>query len=132
MFIDIVFRFMDNDNNDYLESYNDGDDYNDLLFYTPKIIQQIDDADIIREIFARYPKLKESNESKKEKDERKAFADFLQERELVNEILNKYNLTIIELVKLFYRKFSYIFNTITYSNKLRKIIELNEYRTEIK
>lgn len=123
---------MDNDNNDYLESYNDGDDYNDLLFYTPKIIQQIDDADIIREIFARYPKLKESNESKKEKDERKAFADFLQERELVNEILNKYNLTIIELVKLFYRKFSYIFNTITYSNKLRKIIELNEYRTEIK
>lgn len=123
---------MDNDNNDYLESYNDGDDYNDLLFYTPKIIQQIDDADIIREIFARYPKLKESNESKKEKDERKAFADFLQERELVNEILNKYNLTIIELVKLFYRKFSYIFNTITYSNKLRKIIELNGYRTEIK
>ena len=122
---------MDNDNNDYLESYNDGDDYNDLLFYTPKIIQQIDDADIIREIFARYPKLKESNESKKEKDERKAFADFLQERELVNEILNKYNLTIIELVKLFYRKFSYIFNTITYSNKLRKIIELNGYRTEI-
>lgn len=132
MSIDIVFRFMDNDNNDYLESYNDGDDYNDLLFYTPKIIQQIDDADIIREIFARYPKLKESNESKKEKDERKAFADFLQERELVNEILNKYNLTIIELVKLFYRKFSYIFNTITYSNKLRKIIELNGYRTEIK
>lgn len=123
---------MDSDNIDYLESYNDGDDYSDLLFYTPKIVQQIDDAEIIREIFIRYPKLKESNELKKEKDERKAFADFLQERELVNEILNKYNLTIIELVKLFYRKFSYIFNTITYSNKLRKIIELNGYRTEIK
>lgn len=118
-------------NTDYLDSYSDGDDYNDLLFYTPKIIQQIDDAEIIQEIFKIYPRLKESNEQKKEKDERKAFADFLNERELINELLNKYNLTIIDLVKLFYRKFSYIFNTITYSNKLRKIIEANGYRTEI-
>ena len=117
---------------DFLESYNEGDDFNDLLFYTPKIIQTIDDAEIICEIFERFPRLKESNEKKKEKDERKAFADFLNERELINELLNKYNLTIIDLVKLFFRKFSYLFNTITYSNKLKKIIEANGYRTEIK
>lgn len=122
---------MDNSSEDYLDSYSDGDEYGDLLFYTPKIVQQIDDAEILRDIFIRYPKLKEANDEKKEKDERKAFADFLSEKELINELLNKYNLTIVDLVKLFYRKFSYIFNTVTYSNKLRKIIEANGYRREI-
>lgn len=117
---------------DYLESYNEADDYNDLLFYNQKIIQNIDDAEIIREIFERFPKLKESNEQKKEKDERKAFIEFLQDRALVNDILSKYNFTIIDLIRLFFRKFSYLFNTITYSNKLKKIIETNEYPTEIK
>ena len=117
---------------DELESYNDGYDYSDLLFYTPKIVQHIDDADIMNEILKRCPKLKECDEQKKEKDARKAFAEFLQEKNLINEFLEKYNLTIIDLIKLFYRKFSYIFNTVTYSNKLKKIIEENGYRTELK
>lgn len=116
---------------DFLESYNESDDFNDLLFYTPKIVQHIDDLEIINEIFRVFPKIKEANEKKREKDERKAFVEFLQEKTLVNNLLTKYNLTIVDLIKLFYRKFSYIFNTITYSNKLKKIIEENGYRTKI-
>lgn len=119
------------DSTDFLETYNDDSDYGDLLFYTPKIVQQIDDASIIEEIFAICPKLKEANTEKKEKEERKAFADFLENKRLVESILTKYNLTIIDLVKLFYRKFAYIFNTVTYSNKLKHIIEDNGYRTEL-
>lgn len=117
---------------DNLESYNDGDNYSDLLFYTPKIVQHIDDAEMLKEMFAKWPKFKECDEHKKEKDARKAFAEFLQEKDLINEFLEKYNLTIIDLIRLFYRKFSYIFNTVTYSNKLKKIIEENGYRTELK
>lgn len=116
---------------DFLEEYNDDSDFSDLLFYTPKIIQHIDDADIISCIYEKFPKLAEANKSKEEKEERKAFADFLQEKEIVNEILNKYNLSIVDVVKLFSRHFSYIFNTSTYFAKLKTIIETNGYRTSV-
>ncbi len=119
------------DKEDFLESYNNGDDYNDLLFYTPKIVQYIDDMEIMGEILLRWPALKETSEQKLEKEERRALAEFLQQRTIVNEILNKYNLTIIDMMKLFYRKSPHIFNTVTYSNKLKKIIEANGYRTEL-
>lgn len=115
---------------DFLESYNE-DDYGDLLFYTPKIIQQIDDSAIIEDIQSLYPKLKLANDDKLEKEERRIFADFLNEKELVDNILKKYNLSIVDLIKLFYRKYTYLFNTITYSKKLKKIIEANAYPTEV-
>lgn len=123
---------MNSNEDDYLESYNSDSDYEDMLFYTPKVVQHIDDSTIIEEIFIRFPKLKEANEKKQEKDERKYFAEFLNEKELINDLLTKYNISIIDLIKLFYRKYSYIFNTITYSNKLKRIIEINDYPTETK
>ena len=113
---------------DYLEQYNDSDEYGDLLFYTSKTIQLIDDIDILEKIYISFPKLKEAKE---EKEERKAFVEFLQQRKLVNEILSKYNLSIIDLIKLFYRKAAYIFNTANYSNKIKEIIEANGYPTEV-
>ena len=118
--------------NDFLDdSYNE-DEYGDLLFYTPKMVQQIDDAAILEEIFTLYPKLKLTNNGRLEKEDRRVFAEFLNEKKLVDRILQKYNLSIIELVKLFYRKYTYLFNTITYSKKLKKIIEANAYPTESK
>lgn len=116
---------------DFLEEYNDDSDFNDLLFYTPKIIQHIDDVEIISYIYEKFPKLADANKNKEEKEERKAFADFLQQKELVNEILNKYNLSIVDIIRLFFRHFSYIFNTSTYFAKLKAIIETNGYRTSV-
>lgn len=114
---------------DFLESYNNDSDFNDILFYTPKIVQHIDDIDIIKEIFKRFPKLKEANKSKNEKEERKVFLEFLQQRILIEDLLKTYGLTIVDLIKLFYRHFSYLFNTVTYSNKIKTIIEKNGYPT---
>lgn len=114
---------------DFLESYNDDSDFNDILFYTPKIIQHIDDSEIIKEIFKRFPKLGEANKSKDEKEERKVFLEFLQQKILIDDLLKTYGLTIVDLIKLFYRHFSYLFNTVTYSNKIKTIIEKNGYST---
>lgn len=113
------------------ESYND-DELNEMLFYTPKIVQCLDDKIIIDEIYVKYPRLKDANLNKEEKEERKIFLMFLQEKKLINEILKKYNINIIDLIKIFYRHFSYIFNTIAYSNKIRAIITQNGYSTEKK
>ena len=109
------------------EMYDSADD---MLFYTPKIVQHIDDAEIIQEIFRRFPRLQDANSSKDEKEERKAFLEFLQQKLLINDILKTYSLTIVDLIKLFYRHFSYIFNTVTYSNKIKTIIEKNGYPTD--
>lgn len=119
------------DSDDFLEEYNDSSDFSDLLFYTPKIIQHIDDLDILSYIFNSFPKLKEANANKQDKEERKAFVEFLENKDLVNGILEKYGMTIIDLIKLFYRHYAYIFNTVNYSTKLKKIIEENGYRTEL-
>ncbi len=119
------------DTDDFFEEYNDDSDFSDLLFYTPKIVQHIDDAEILSFIFKKFPKLGDANKNKQEKEERKAFVDFIEEKDIVNEVLERYGLTIIDLIRLFYRHYSYIFNTVNYSAKLKRIIEENGYRTEL-
>lgn len=118
---------------DYLEEYNNScnrNSYENILFYNPKIEQNIDDSNIIAEVFLVFPKLKDANLNKTEKEERRIFLEFLQEKEIVEKILNKYDITIMDLIKIFYRRFSYIFNTLTYSNMIRKIIDKHGYKIQ--
>lgn len=114
---------------DFLEEYNE-DRLDNVLFYTPKITQHLDEVAIIEEIYAKFPNLLEANKSKKEKEERKALLEFFQEKKLVKELLKKYEMSIIDLVRFFMKHFPYLFNTITYAKKIKKIIEENEYPTE--
>lgn len=99
----------------------------ELLFYTPKIAQQIDDKEIVEEIFYRYPNLKIANVSKEEKEERKVFLEFFKEKKLILDILTKYNISIVDLIKILHRKFSYLFSTSSYINKVKLIIDSNGY-----
>ena len=115
------------------DSYNDSnDEVGEFLFYTPKLVQHLDDKEIIEEIFYRYPPLLEANRNKEEIEERKVFLIFMQEKDIIDSILAKYNISIIDLIKIFYRHFSYIFNTVTYTNKVKTIIEQNEYSLQAK
>ena len=114
---------------DFLEEYNE-DRLDNVLFYTPKITQHLDEVAIIEEIYAKFPNLLEANKSKKEKEERKALLEFFQEKKLVKELLKKYEMSIIDLVRFFMKHFPYLFNTITYAKKIKKIVEENEYPTE--
>jgi hypothetical protein len=113
----------------YIDIENDSDN---LLFYTSKVDQYIDDNNIIKDIYNKYPKLKFYDELQQEKEERKCFLDFLQEKTLIESILDKYNISIVDIIKLFYKRSSYIFNTATYLAKVRKILSDNGYRTEAK
>ena len=113
----------------YIDIENDSDN---LLFYTSKVDQYIDDNNIINDIYNKYPKLKFYDELQQEKEERKCFLDFLQEKTLIESILDKYNISIVDIIKLFYKRSSYIFNTATYLAKVRKILSDNGYRTEAK
>ena len=114
------------------ENYNNNESDDDILFYTPKIAQYIDDSNILEHVFRNFQKLKDANETKNEKDERKAFIEFIQSKDLVNDILNQYSISIIDLIRIFAKKYSYIFNTVTYTNKVKSIIEANGYSTEEK
>lgn len=111
----------------FLEEYDSGNEIENLLFYTPKVVQQIDDSDIIEEIFSKFPKLKEAYKNKEEKEERKAFLEFLQCKQATLSVLDKYNLDVMELLKLCCRHFSYIFSTANYIEKVKKIVEQNGY-----
>lgn len=93
-----------------------------LLFYNPQIAQTIDDKEIFEYINVVFPKF---NTSTNEKDDRKLFLQFLSEREIVEDILDKHSYTIEDLIGLFYRKMPYLFSTKTYIGKIREIIELN-------
>lgn len=112
---------------DFLEEYNDSEAEENFLFYTPKTIQQIDDSDILEDIFKLFPKLKEAHRSKEDKEERKTFLEFLQSKETILKILDKYHLDILQLMKVCCRHFSYVFNTANYTLKVKSIIENNGY-----
>ena len=93
-----------------------------LLFYTPKIVEAIDDKEVFRYVNYVWPQF---DEAENEKEERKTFLQFLLDVEKVQSILDRYHYTMMDLISLFYRKKAYLFTTKTYIEKVRDIIADN-------
>lgn len=93
-----------------------------LLFYSPKIAQTIDDKEVFEYVQLAYP---DFDNDYNEKEFRKVFLNFLSETLVVENILEKYNYSMMDLISLFYRQMPYLFTTKTYISKVRELIAEN-------
>lgn len=94
------------------------------FFYTnDKFINQMDDNVFYDLIISKYPNLNLSNADTILK---KTLAQFLEDEEFVEYILEFYNISIYDLFKVLYRMYGALFNTL-YSKKIRSIIETKNY-----
>ncbi len=109
---------------DDLEYYSIGDSdqsEDNLLFYTPKFVDSIDDIDILRKIRSKYPKITDKNET--DKVSRQEFLKMLEDKEFINGILNQYNLKLYDLFLIFKQHYTYLFNTSNYIKNVQRVID---------
>lgn len=111
-----------NEQTSSMEQFNNSVDT--TFFYTSdKKLNAMDDDEIVMKIIEQYPEFSQSN---KDTQLRKQFLTILDDKILIDDILEYYNLTIHEFFKIIYKQYSSLFNTL-FIKKVRQKLEDNGY-----
>ena len=104
------------------EDHNSASPFDNILFYSPKMSENIDDKEVLSAVYALFPAL---SACANEKDERKMFIEALLDIDKIELILMRYNYSMQDFIKVFYRRMPYLFSSKTYIDKIRSIVEDN-------
>ncbi len=94
------------------------------FFYTSdKIINALDNIDILKQFRTKYPELRPKNTDFIIK---KTIVQILNDEKFVERALKYYNITIQDFFKILYKEYSSVFNGI-YMKKLKKVVNDKSY-----
>lgn len=96
-----------------------------ILFYTPKIVNAIDDTEILQEIRKKYPQIDTPGVAIK--DSRKAFISFVNDEEFITHLMTYYKISFYSLTTLFQNHYPYLFKTTSYIEKIATIVKSHKY-----
>ena len=101
----------------------DSSTFNSFAYSQEGHIRKFDDEEILAAITEKYP---DFNSESKDVTIRQVLILFLNDSQYVTTILDHFDLDIMELFKILYRKYSHIFSP-CYTNKLHKILAYKHY-----
>lgn len=96
------------------------------FFYTfDKSIEKINDNEIFEAIIVKYDKL--NSDELGDTIIRKAILEFLDDEAFVEELLEKFNITILDLISTIYRKLSSVFSNTLFVKKVKSTVIGKKY-----